>query len=49
MTDCTKCKYFICCDLFKQVFYMQKNEHCDEFKSTINEENTEENTNEKDN
>jgi hypothetical protein len=48
MTDCRKCKYFTCCDLFKQVFYLQKDEYCDEFKSN-NEKKTEEETNEESN
>lgn len=33
MTDCTKCKYFVACDLGKQAFYKMTDTPCREFKS----------------
>ena len=34
MTDCSKCKHFIWCDPYKILFYKTTDEPCEEFETT---------------
>lgn len=36
--DCTKCRYFVICESWRQFFYKVTGRRCDEFKEAMRDE-----------